>query len=817
MNTNVEALQRLYVKMGGNLEDVSDKTTISEMIDAITIIGIVDKVARSGNYITATTAAEMDNEDAIYVYTGSEDGYNQGHLYYWDGTAFVDGGEYNGARAEIDPTLSHTGKAADAKKTGDAIASLNGSLDTISGEIGDIPIATRASFTRKTSYVSYTHDAAEDAVTVSCTRGTYQGLSTSSEFLVGKLVPGETYKLHCKAEVLSGTPDTRLVIRGKENNADGVSVTLNLTDGQEGELEFVADEYMNYATLLVSGGTAVGNASAKFSKISIFKVTKSAIDVYARGMCEKSISTSEIEVEFEQGNIDSSTGGKIDSTTRVRSDYIPVDNSLEFEVSVPDGLQVYIYLFAAEDYTSIIGGLGQWYAGTQNLSVSSDCNYIKVICSKVGGADITPSEASEVVVTVSYHTDLTLSEIYKPADAQATGNRINALLAYNPDSWGIANVLARMKHVMDIKWTPVAPMPKTTGTANQFFTLTEQKGLPYSSVRDQDKAIGMDVSIHTFMTAVRDPNSVLYKRRSTVSNSETYYGTVCSGLPNYATGLCLDLTNYFLGESDLFETVPMVSIMPGDMIWVSGHCSMIEDVVKDKWGRIKKVVVAEEWKPIPRRVTYNSFESFLSGRAGYIARRYKGLAEVPYTAIPFVQCFDEESEDIEYPNVQTEYGDKAVFMVGDNVNVNVIDVLDYETITVTHGNSTVLTTTDIVPFTIENVSAGLYTIRATGEENESVSTFFVADVTCSFDESTGVVNFSSTNAMPVLVNVYNLPADRAVLCYPIILTDEDRERGSLNVSEYMDTDHRYAKVSFLTEYGTAVWYPETHEKYTVIN
>lgn len=131
MNTNVEALQRLYVKMGGNLEDVSDKTTISEMIDAITTIGIVDKVARSGNYITATTAAEMDNEDAIYVYTGSETGYNQGHLYYWDGTAFVDGGEYNGARAEIDPTLSHTGKAADAKKTGDALASLNGSLDTL--------------------------------------------------------------------------------------------------------------------------------------------------------------------------------------------------------------------------------------------------------------------------------------------------------------------------------------------------------------------------------------------------------------------------------------------------------------------------------------------------------------------------------------------------------------------------------------------------------------------------------------------------------------------------------------------------------------
>lgn len=135
MNSNVEALQGLYVKMGGNLEDVSDKTTISEMIDAITKIGIVDRVARSGNYITATTAAEMNDESAIYVYTGSESGYNQGHLYYWDGTEYVDGGEYNGAKAEIDPTLSHTGKAADAKETGDKIRELNGSLETKTADL----------------------------------------------------------------------------------------------------------------------------------------------------------------------------------------------------------------------------------------------------------------------------------------------------------------------------------------------------------------------------------------------------------------------------------------------------------------------------------------------------------------------------------------------------------------------------------------------------------------------------------------------------------------------------------------------------------
>ena len=39
MNTTVEALQALYVKKGGNLEDVANITTIPDMIDALADIG----------------------------------------------------------------------------------------------------------------------------------------------------------------------------------------------------------------------------------------------------------------------------------------------------------------------------------------------------------------------------------------------------------------------------------------------------------------------------------------------------------------------------------------------------------------------------------------------------------------------------------------------------------------------------------------------------------------------------------------------------------------------------------------------------------
>ena len=48
MNT-VESLKELYVKCGGNAEDVADISTIPEMIDALTEIV---EISESGNTIT---------------------------------------------------------------------------------------------------------------------------------------------------------------------------------------------------------------------------------------------------------------------------------------------------------------------------------------------------------------------------------------------------------------------------------------------------------------------------------------------------------------------------------------------------------------------------------------------------------------------------------------------------------------------------------------------------------------------------------------------------------------------------------------------
>ena len=69
--------------------------------------------------LTATTAAGMTNTDKVYVYTGSETGYTSGHWYYYDGSAWQDGGAYNAVAVNTDTTLSVSGQAADAKIAGD--------------------------------------------------------------------------------------------------------------------------------------------------------------------------------------------------------------------------------------------------------------------------------------------------------------------------------------------------------------------------------------------------------------------------------------------------------------------------------------------------------------------------------------------------------------------------------------------------------------------------------------------------------------------------------------------------------------------------
>ena len=61
-----------------------------------------------GTPIAVTSAANMTNTNKIYLYMGSEAGYNNGSWYYYDGSAWVSGGAY-GSDASVDVTEDGAG------------------------------------------------------------------------------------------------------------------------------------------------------------------------------------------------------------------------------------------------------------------------------------------------------------------------------------------------------------------------------------------------------------------------------------------------------------------------------------------------------------------------------------------------------------------------------------------------------------------------------------------------------------------------------------------------------------------------------------
>ena len=125
-----------------------------------------------GSPLTASTASGMTDHTRVYVYTGSETGYTAGDWYYWNGSAWTDGGVYNAVAVDTDTTLSVAGKAADGKATGNELGKISEATINLwaSGDTGDyvkntgqIPIGTtletNATYTLIADVVSTDSDA----------------------------------------------------------------------------------------------------------------------------------------------------------------------------------------------------------------------------------------------------------------------------------------------------------------------------------------------------------------------------------------------------------------------------------------------------------------------------------------------------------------------------------------------------------------------------------------------------------------------------------------------------------------------------------
>ena len=181
----------------------------------------------------------------------------------------------------IDDTLTVQGAAADAKATGDAISDLKDALDAVVEY--PAPTDLTEDFSAQTG-VTVTYNDSDNSITITTTNNSTWRLATNTN-IISQLEVGKTYILSAECEVISGTPQKVLGVRGVQGNQYSMYRSIVFGDSTSGSVEFVATEYNNAICAYVTGESGATGTSIKYKNIKIQEkdiLPESAVDTIAR-------------------------------------------------------------------------------------------------------------------------------------------------------------------------------------------------------------------------------------------------------------------------------------------------------------------------------------------------------------------------------------------------------------------------------------------------------------------------------------------------------------------------------------------------------
>ena len=247
--------------------------------------------------------------------------------------------------------------------------------------------------------------------------------------------------------------------------------------------------------------------------------------------------------------------------------------------------------------------------------------------------------------------------------------------------------IARARQLSDFSFTPVEDIPNFTKDyiANSkkkgvYKAGVEYNGIPYSSTEYNDKFITENVSFETFLSALANPDSVIYtKNLYNASNASTYYGMVCNTLVRYCLGIefrCNTANWYKIpGMTKVAEagryTVDDIELC--DVLHIynssSNHVAIITGILRDESGSIVQIEVTDQVNATTRR-RINTLEDFEAWRTKYSLGRYENIEAIPE--------FDEEENDILYnsgiektsPKIAVDYGNKSNYFYGETTVIS---------------------------------------------------------------------------------------------------------------------------------------------------
>jgi len=243
-----------------------------------------------------------------------------------------------------------------------------------------------------------------------------------------------------------------------------------------------------------------------------------------------------------------------------------------------------------------------------------------------------------------------------------------------PDTSGKANALARCAQATDIRWTPLRDIPTYTKAAGKTVLPAgvEVTGLPYSSTEPTDKFIGENITIDTFLSAVANPDSVLYtKDLNGHRNSWPSMGIVCNGVVRHALNIRRrHSTKRFMEVPGMrliapagcyrLEDIHLCDILRAHLPEVS-HVALITGIFKDEAGTIKEIEVSEGIRPKCVRISY-PMEQYFERFGRYDLVRYDYVDQV---SVPVEYRFPQSK------SISADYGDRSNYCSGEDVVISV--------------------------------------------------------------------------------------------------------------------------------------------------
>ena len=97
----------VYIAIGDTVIDTEAIESSSEFSALQEALLKVNNLSSNASPLMANTVADMTDSTRCYVYTGTEEGYSKGYLYYWNGTAWTKGWLYQSEKANaVDVTMA---------------------------------------------------------------------------------------------------------------------------------------------------------------------------------------------------------------------------------------------------------------------------------------------------------------------------------------------------------------------------------------------------------------------------------------------------------------------------------------------------------------------------------------------------------------------------------------------------------------------------------------------------------------------------------------------------------------------------------------